>query len=77
MENIVKLSSLKSGEVSVISKIEGLELLTHKRFIELGFVKNAKIEIIKMSSNAMIVGIRGFCLSIDNLVADCIFVQGA
>lgn len=78
MANIYDLTKTKSGEVVVLNKIEGIELKTHKRLIELGFVSGTKIKVIKVNKQAklILIGLRGFTLSMDFLIASKIFVYG-
>ena len=70
----VKLCELKTGDKAVLSRIEGVEISRHKRLIELGLVGGAKIEVLKKEKNIMLVGVRGYALSLDGLVTNCIEV---
>ena len=78
MTNIVSLSSLIEKERCVISKIEQIEVAKHKRLIELGFVKDEKLEVLKKNKNLMIVGLRGYSLCLDcSLAASIKVIKGA
>ena len=76
MENIVKLSSLKEKETSVIFLVEEIEQKMNRRLIELGFVKNEKVEVIKnlKKGKNMLISIRGYVLSLDYFIASKIMV---
>ena len=78
MENIVKLSSLKSGNKTIIKNVDEINEKMNRRLIELGFVKNQKIEILKNFNKAknMLVCVRGCVLSIDYFIADKVVVYG-
>lgn len=76
MENIVKLSSLKEKQKAVIYKLELKQEKICRRLIELGFVKNEKIEVVKnlRKGKTMLIAIRGFILSIDYFIAEGILI---
>ena len=76
MENIVKLSSLKEKEKSVIFLVEEINQKMNRRLIELGFVKNEKVEVIKNLKRGknMLIAIRGYVLSLDYFIASKIMV---
>ena len=78
MNKELNLSQINDNSLVVITKIEGLDLKIHKRLIELGFVLNTKIKIIKNNkkSKIMLVGLRGYVLSLDFFIASKIFVIG-
>ena len=61
------LKNIMQGGVCVIEQIAGLEQAVHKRLIEMGFVKNAKVSVIKNKPKAklMLISIRGYLLSLD------------
>ena len=46
----------------------------HKRLLELGFIKGTRVEIIKRTKDALLIGIRGYVIALDKDVAGCIFV---
>ncbi len=76
MVNIVKLSSLKEKEKSVIFLVEEINQKMNRRLIELGFVKNEKVEVIKNLKRGknMLIAIRGYVLSLDYFIASKIMV---
>jgi len=78
MAFIYDLTKTKSGELVVLKEINGLEVKTHKRLVELGFVSGVKIKVIKINKQAklVLIGLRGFTLSMDFLIASKIFVYG-
>ena len=74
----MRLCDVENLKCCVLSEIRGLEIAKHKRLVELGFVQGTKIEILKNSRKAktMVIGIRGYTISIDYLLAENIFVWG-
>lgn len=75
MEKIY-LSQVKTGETVVLSEVQVDNIKKHKRLIELGFVKNTKITMLKNHKpNGILVGIRGYSLALDNKLADSILTE--
>lgn len=78
MEKVVYLSSFQSGQKAIIKRVDEINQKMNRRLIELGFVKNQKIEILKNFNKAknMLVCVRGCVLSIDYFVANKVVVYG-
>ena len=74
MENVCSLMELKSDEIGVLYRIENLEKAKHKRLIEMGFVSDAKLEVLRKNKNIVLVGVRGFTLCLDKRLAEAIKV---
>lgn len=75
MENKT-LNQVGAGCYCFINTISGLDLHKHKRLIELGFISGTKVMVLKnsKSSKTMVIGIRGYTLSIDYMLAEKILV---
>ena len=72
----MNLSSLNEGQVSSIYKVEDINSKMNRRLIELGFVKNEKVEVIKnlRKAKTMLICIRGYVLSLDYTVTNKVFI---
>ena len=77
MENLCYLNQIEQGSLCVIHDKVGLDLARHKRLIELGFVNGTKLKVIKNSKKAkiLLVGLRGFSISLDYDLAEKIRVN--
>ena len=69
MENLVKLCEVRENQEVVLCEVEGVEIKKAKRLIELGFVKQAKIYLLKKTKGLILVGIRGSYIAIDEEIA--------
>ena len=76
MENIIELIKLKGGQSSAVYSVNEFDKKMNRRLIELGFVKNEKIEVIKnlKKSKSMLIAIRGYVLSLDYIIAEKVLV---
>jgi len=76
MEKIVKLLELENGAHTAVYKVNEFDKKMNRRLIELGFVKNEKIEVIKnlKKSKSMLISIRGYVLSLDYIIAERVMV---
>lgn len=72
------LSSVKLNKPFSISDFSpSLSLNVKRRLFDLGFVKGAKIKVLRKSllGRAFLVEIRGYCLTIKKDIASCIMVD--
>ena len=78
MESVIKLSEVKNSKFVVVESIEDLEFRLHKRLVDMGFVKGTKVDIIKNDKKRklVLVGIRGFTISLDYFICSRIMVWG-
>ena len=77
MNKLIELCFAKDGGIVVFENIKDIETKMHKRLIELGFVKGTKINVIKKTKELILVGIRGFSISLDYKLCEKIFVWEA
>ena len=76
MSKVVNLSLLKTKTKARVLGVKNLETSLHKRLIELGILQGEKIEVLKNSkNNLLLIGTRGYSLSIDCRIAEKISVE--
>lgn len=70
------LCDLTVGEKTVVKKVEMVDKKICARLIEMGFVKNQKIDVVKnfKKTKTMVVIIRGCVLALDYNLAKSIMV---
>ena len=73
-----RLNQLKNGQVCILDSVELCDYIRKKRLIELGLVKDTKITMLKNNkwSKNVIIGVRGYALTLDYLLASQIIVCG-
>ena len=76
MENKRLLCDLKNDEKTVVFELRNFDKKMWARLIEMGFVKQQKISVIKNLKKAktMIVSIRGYVLALDYNLAKNVIV---
>ena len=77
MFNEKVLIDLKAKDKAIIFKILDFDIKQKNRLIEMGFVKNQKIEVVKnfKKTKTMIVLVRGYTLALDYFLAKNIIVS--
>lgn len=73
---IINLTQALGGKEYLIYKVNISDVAKHKWLCELGFCEGLKLVVVKKTRNLLIVGALGCCFSIDNTLAEQIFVYG-
>ncbi len=75
MDNLLKLSKLKRGELGIIYKINAIGK-SERKLKDLGFVNGEKIEVVNIISEGRVaVLVKGAKIALDNKIAENIFLK--